>query len=138
MEEYLRQWLDEAPVLAGSILAVLFMAGVAAALGFRQSARIDDAELQRLAAAEGTLIEGAVIADNAKTALAQLSDGKLMIVRVMGADVSSRVVPASAARVRSRNGMLSVAFADSGFPPLNLALKETPPWLVQLAAGDAR
>ena len=137
IDAYLQEWIDQAPILAGSIIAVLFMAGVAALLGFRQTARIDEAELQRLASAEGAALEGAVIAENGKSALARLTGGKLLIARVMGADVSARVAPESAARIRSRNGKLSVAFADSGFPPLNLALKETPPWLAQLAAGEA-
>ncbi len=138
IEAYLREWIDQAPVLAGSIVAVLFMAGVAALLGFRQTARIDDAELQRLAAAEGAAIEGAVIARNAKSALARLAGGKLMIARAMGADVSARVMPLASARIRSRNGKLSIAFADTGFPPLNLQVTETPPWLAELAAGEAK
>jgi hypothetical protein len=135
IDAYLQEWIDQAPILAGSIIAVLFMAGVAAVLGFRQTARIDDAELQRLASAEGAVIEGAVIAENAKSALARLAGGKLMIARAMGADVSARIMPASAASIRSRNGKLSVAFADTGFPPLHLRLTETPPWLAELAAG---
>lgn len=135
IETYLAQWIEEAPALVGSVVAVLFMVGVAALLGFRQTARIDDAGLQRLAAAEGTRVESAVIAKNAKSALARLDGGKLMLARVMGADISARVLPASAARIRSRNGKVSVTFADTGFPPLEF--DETPPWLAQLAAGEA-
>lgn len=135
IEEYLTQWVEEAPALIGSIVAVLFMVGVAALLGFRRTARIDEAELQRLAAAEGARVENAVVARNAKSALARLDGGKLMIARVMGADISARVFPASAARIRSRRGRVSVAFADTGFPPLELVVDETPPWL--LAAGEA-
>ena len=137
IEAYLQEWIDQAPILAGSIMAVLFMAGVAALLGFRQTARIDDAALQRLANAEGVALEGAVIAENGKSALARLAGGKLLIARAMGADVSARVAPASVARIRSRNGKLSVAFADTGFPPLHLRITETPPWLAELAAGEA-
>lgn len=138
MQAYLQEWIDQAPVLAGSIVAVLFMAGVAALLGFRDTARIDDAKLQSLAATEGAAVENSAIATNKKSALARLSGGKLMIARVMGADVSARVVPAAAARFRSRNGKLSVAFADTGFPPLNFQIDETPRWLAQLAAGEAK
>jgi hypothetical protein len=137
LEDYLAQWVEEAPALAGSVLAVLFMVGVAAALGFRQTARINDADLERLAAAEGARLEGALIAPNAKSALAQLEGGKLMIARVMGADVSARVAPAAGARVTLCGDTLSVAFADTGFPPLHMAIEETPPWLSRLAAGDA-
>jgi hypothetical protein len=138
IDAYFQEWIDQAPILGGSIIAVLFMAGIAALLGFRQTARIDTAELQRLAAAEGAGIEGAVIAENAKAALARLAGGKLMIARAMGADIGVRVMPASAARIRSRNGRLSIAFADAGFPPLHLQIKKTPPWLAQLAAGEAQ
>jgi len=134
---YLQQWIDQAPVLAGSIVAVLFMAGVAALLGFRHTTRIDSAELARLAAAEGARIEDALIAPDSKSALARLADGKLMIVRVMGADISGRILPASAARFRLRSGRLWVAFADTGFPPLHLRAEQTPPWLAQLSAGEA-
>jgi hypothetical protein len=134
--EYLALWVEKAPVLAGSIVAVLFMAGIAALLGFRQTARIEEADLERLAASEGLRLEGALIAPDGKSALARLEDGKLMIVRVMGADVSARVAPAATARVRRRDGKLSVAFADTGFPPLNMQLDEPPSWLAEL--GDAR
>jgi hypothetical protein len=136
IDTYLEQWLAEAPVLAGSVVAVLFMVGIAALLGFRRSAHIDEAELQRLAEAEGAALEHSVVAKDAKSALARLQGGKLMIVRVMGADVSARVLPASAARVRLESGKVSLVFADSGFPPLHLGLEGAPPWLAELAAGE--
>jgi len=135
-EAYLQQWIEEAPVLAGSIVAVLFMAGVAALLGFRRTARLDEAELQRLAAAESATLERYLIAPGAKSALARLEGGKLMVARVMGADISARVLPVSAARFRFRNGRFSVAFADTGFPPLDLEIDQTPPWLAQLAEAS--
>jgi hypothetical protein len=138
IDAYLQEWIDQAPVMAGSILAVLFMAGFAAVLGFRQRARIDEAALQRLAAAESANVECASIQTNGKTAVARLSGDKLLIARVMGADISARVSPVTATRFRFRNGKFSVAFADTGFPPLELAVDETPPWLAQLAAGDAK
>ncbi len=134
---YLQLWVEEAPVLAASILAVLFMAGIAAALGFRSSARLDETELQRLAAAEGASLDRFVLAADGKSALARLDDGRLLIARVMGADIGARALPASAARFRFRNGRFNVAFADTGFPPLDLAIDETPPWLARLAAGEA-
>lgn len=136
--EYLAQWIEEAPALVGSIIAVLFMVGVAMLLGFRQTRRIDDAELQRLAAAESASVERSSIKPDGKSAVARLSGDKLMIARVMGADVSARVSPLALARFRFRDGKFSVAFADSGFPPLELAVDETPPWLAQLAAGEAK
>ena len=133
---YLQVWIDKAPVLAGSIAAVLFMAGFAAVLGFRQTARLDEAELERLAAAGGSRLEASVIAADRKAALARLEGGRLMIVRVMGADISARVAPAASARLSSREGRLSVAFADTGFPPLQMKLDQRPAWLAEL--GEAR
>lgn len=112
------------------------MVGVAALLGFRKTARIDDGALQRLAAAEGARVEGALIAPDQKSAFARLEGGKLMIARVMGADISARTAPAAGARVRVARGKLRVAFADTGFPPLQMAVDQAPPWLAQLA-GDA-
>lgn len=126
----------KAPVLAASLLAVLFMAGFAALLGFRDTARLSEDELQRLAAAEGARYEGGVIAANGRSALARLEGGKLMIARVMGADISIRIAPAQTARVRLRNGRLGVAFADIGFPPLHMKVQQPPSWLAEL--GEAR
>jgi hypothetical protein len=136
IQTYLAQWVEEAPALIGSVIAVSVMVGVAALLGFRQTARLDESELRRLAAAEGATLEHFVISPNAKLALARLDGGKLMTARVMGADVSARIAPASAARVRSRNGKVSVAFADTGFPPLDLGIDQPPAWLAELA-GEA-
>jgi hypothetical protein len=138
MNAYLQEWIDQAPVMAGSIVAVLFMAAFAALLGFRKTARIDEAELQRLAAAESASVERVSIKPDGKSAVARLSGDKLMIARVMGADISARAAPLALARFRFRKGKFSVEFADSGFPPLELAVDETPPWLAQLAAGDAK
>jgi hypothetical protein len=136
VSEALAIWVDKAPTLAASLAAVLVMAGLAALLGFRQTARLSNDELARLASGEHLRLEAALIAPDGKSALARLEGGKLMIVRVMGADISSRIVPAAVARVRSRNGKLSVAFADTGFPPLHMKLAEPPSWLAEL--GEAR
>src|SRR5690606_4879585 len=62
--------LAELIELGGSAAVVLLMIGVAAMLGFRMSARIDDGELTRLAETEGVRVDGAVIAKNGRTALA--------------------------------------------------------------------
>ena len=137
IEDYLQKWIDQAPIMAGSIVAVLFMAGFAAVLGFRRTARIDEAALERLAAAESASVERASIKPDGKSAVARLSGDRFMIARVMGADVSARVSPLASTRFRFRNGKFSVAFADTGFPPLELAVDETPPWLAQLA-GDTQ
>lgn len=125
-------------MLAGSFAVVLIMVILAAALGFRRQARLDTAELARLADAEGVSIEGAVIAPNGRDALARLTGGRLMVARVMGADVSARITPAAGVRVAVARGKLSVRFADIGFPPLNMKLEDEPAWLAELAAGDAR
>ena len=86
--------------LAGSAAVVLLMIGVAAFLGFRMSARIDDDALVRLAGEEGARVEASVIAKNGRNALARLADGRVMVVRVMGADVSARFTRAARAAHR--------------------------------------
>lgn len=121
--------------LAGSAAVVLLMIGVAAFLGFRMSARIDDGELARLAGEEGASIEASVIARNGRTALARLSDGRIMVVRVMGADVSARFTRASSVRLDVNGRRLNATFADVGFPPLKMRLDDSPAWLTELSRG---
>lgn len=121
--------------LAGSAAVVLLMIGVAAMLGFRMSARIDDGELARLAEAEGARVDGAVIAKNGRTALARLSDGRVMVARVMGADVSARFASAKAVRLDLKAHRLNATFADTGFPPLNMRLDDSPAWLNEFSSG---
>lgn len=128
--------LAEAIELAGSAAVILLMVAVAAFLGFRMSARIDEGELNRLAEAEGARVEHAVIAQNGRSALARLSDGRLMVARVMGADVSARFAAARSVRVGVKRGRLEAKFADTGFPPLRMRLDEEPKWLAELG-GDA-
>lgn len=132
-EEYLAQWISEAPILAGSAAVVLFMVGVAAVLGFRQTAKLDEAELVKLAAAEGASVAESVIDDRGSSALVQLHGDKFMIVRVMGNDISARILPASAVELSLRDGKLTARFADLGFPPLHLRLQAPPPWIAALA-----
>jgi len=126
------------PVLAGSAAVILLMVGVAAALGFRTRAKLDEAALARHAEADGAVVEAALIAPDGAAAFAKLSGGKLMIARAMGEDTSARIAPASTADVRLNGGKLSVQFADLGYPPLHMQVEQPPPWLAELAAGDAR
>jgi hypothetical protein len=138
IESYLADWAAEGPALIGSVIAVTVMVGIAAALGFRKAAKLDEAALARLAAAEGASVEGAVIAGNGKDALARLSDGRLLVARVMGNDVSARVAPAGAVRLRVAQGRLSATFADLGFPALNMRIEDSPAWLEELAGGGGQ
>jgi hypothetical protein len=123
--------IEKLPVLAGSAAVILLMVGVAAALGFRPTAQLDEATLAQLAEADGAAVEAVVFDAKGKAAVARLSGGKLLVARVMGADISSRISPISAARVRNQ-------VADIGYPPLNLKLDRPPAWLADLCAGDAR
>lgn len=121
--------------LGGSAAVVLLMIGVAAVLGFRMSARIDESELARLADAEGARVDGSVISQNGRTALARLSDGRVMVARVMGADVSARFAPANAVKLDLKSHRLNATFADAGFPPLNMRLDDQPAWLTEFSGG---
>ncbi len=131
---WIAQWAVEAPVLAGSAAVVLLMIAIAWGLGFRAETKLDDATLARLADTEGAAIEHSLIAPDGRAALARLGNGAVLIVRVMGDDVSARSAPAHMMRVRYRQGRLSAAFADSGFPPLEMKLDDAPAWLADMAA----
>ena len=121
--------------LAGSAAVVLLMVGVAAVLGFRMSARIDDNELARLAEADGARVDGAVISQNGRAAFARLTDGRVMVARVMGADVSARFAAAKAVRVNVKAQRLNATFADAGFPPLKMRIDDSPAWLKDFSGG---
>jgi hypothetical protein len=121
--------LAEAIELGGSAAVILLMVVVAALLGFRMSARIDEGELTRMAEAEGARVDGSVIARNGRSAFARLSDGRVMVARVMGADVSARFAAARSVRVGVKRGRLEAKFADTGFPPLKMRLDDEPQWL---------
>lgn len=136
MMQVLADFRAEAPVLAGSAAVVLVMVGMAYVLGFRAKRSLNEAELARLAEGEEAGLESAVIAPDGRAAFARLANGKLMVARVMGDDVSARVAPAAAMRVAVTQGRLHVVFADLGFPPLDMKLEETPPWLAELAKGQ--
>jgi hypothetical protein len=133
---WIAQWVTEAPVLAGSAAVVLLMIAVAWALGFRAQARLSEEALMRLAEAEGAALQHALITPDGRAALARLSNGKVMLARVMGHDFSARAAPAGAVRVRFAQGRLSAAFADTGFPPLNMQVESPPAWLAELAQGS--
>lgn len=123
-------------VLAGSAAVVLFMIGVAALLGFRQTTRLDEADLARLAAGEGARIDAAIIDTEGKGAFARLADGNLLIARVMADGVSARVAPAGALGLSLERDGLRVSFADLGFAPLKLKLAgDAPDWVRRLADG---
>ncbi|MBS0383958.1 MAG: hypothetical protein JSS00_01255 [Proteobacteria bacterium] len=121
-------------VTAGSAVVIVLMLSVAWVLGFRQSARLDEAEVARLARAEGANIEAAAIDAKGRAAVAKLSGGKLLIAKVMADGVSARVLPQGQARVRLRKGGLSIVFGDLGYPSLNMRLENPPAWLAELGA----
>lgn len=121
-------------VLLASAAVVLVMIALAGLLGFRQSARLDESELQRLAAAEGAHVEAALVDAKGRNAIARLDGGKLLIARVMADGVSARVLAPAQARVRLARGQLSVAFADLGYPSLHMRLENPPAWLAELGA----
>lgn len=121
-------------VTAGSAVVVVVLVIVAYLAGFRAVARLNEAELAKLAAAENAQIEAAVIEPGGRAALARLSTGKLLIARVVGDAVGARVAPAAATRVRLRKNQVTVEFGDVGFPTLSWRFKgDAPDWLRDLA-----
>lgn len=129
--------ISKLPILAGSAAVIILMVGVAAALGFRPKAALDEGTLAQLAENEGASIEAFVIAPDSKSALARLSGGQIMVARAMGGDISARIAPASAVRTRLKRNKLSVRFADLGYPPLHMRVQSPPAWLADLV-GEGR
>ena len=126
----------EGPILIGSAAVVLVMVGLAWLLGFRAKTRLDQQQLARLAEAEGASLEAALVGADGLAGLARLSNGKLLLARVMGDDVSVRTAPDAAVRLTLGEGRLTAVFADPGYPPLHVKLEHTPPWLTELAKGQ--
>lgn len=124
--------------LAGSAGVILLMIGVAAALGFRRAARIDASALEGFARDEGARVDQAAIAADERSALARLTDGRLMIVRVMGADTSARVIARDEVRLSAAGGWLNVTFADLGYPALRMPIDGESSWLASLAGKEAQ
>ena len=121
-------------VTIGSAAVIILMLSVAWVLGFRQLARLDDAEVARLARAEGASVEAAAIDAKGRVAVAKLNGGRLLIAKVMADGVSTRVLPQGQAQVRLAQHKLSVTFGDLGYPSLNMRLENPPAWLAELGA----
>lgn len=124
-------------LLGGSAVVIVIMVAAAALLGFRAKARLDAQGLAaRLADAEpGAQLDASVIAEDGAAAVGRLTDGRLVVAKAMGDRVSLRFYPPSAVRLSFTEGKLTAEFADVGFPPLQMALSEAPPWLVQLSGN---
>jgi len=121
-------------VTIGSAAVIILMVSVAWVLGFRQSVRLDDAEVARLAQAEGANVEAAAIDAAGRAAVAKLNGGKLLIAKVMADGVSTRVLSQGQARVRLDAHKLTITFGDLGYPSLNMRLENPPAWLAELGA----
>jgi hypothetical protein len=121
-------------VTAGSAAVIVLMLSVAWMLGFRQSARLDESEVARLASAESENVEAVAIDAKGRAAVAKLSGGKLLIAKVMADGVSARVLSQGQARIRLARHALRVTFGDLGYPSLNMRLENPPAWLAELGA----
>jgi hypothetical protein len=129
---------EDAIVAAGTALIIAVLVLVAYLMGFRRLVHLDhDALAAELAAAEPRArLQDAVFSANGRAALARLQDGKLLVARVMADGVSMRTLGAEAARISLRKDRARVAFADLGFPPLELRLAEAAPDWLRGAAGE--
>ena len=119
-------------VTLGSAAVIVLMLSVAWVLGFRQSARLDDREVARLARAEGADVEAAAIDAKGRAAVAKLNGGKLLVAKVMADGISTRVLPLGQAQVRLAKHKLSITFGDLGYPSLSMRLENPPAWLAEL------
>jgi len=130
--------MSQADLISTAVSAgfVLVMVGLAALLGFRASARLDQETLARLAAAEGVRLQAGVIDDSGRAALAKLDDGRLLVAKVMADGLSARIVAKEQARLRWGKRKLILTFADLGYPSLNMRLQNPPPWLRELGVKN--
>ncbi len=129
--------MNQIVVLGGSAAVIALMLLIAALLGFWQTARIDAVALERLLAdaePDARIAESA-IADDGRVALARLSDARVLIAKAMGDRIALRTYPSPAVTLRLRDRRLRAAFADLGFPTLNMKLSDPPRWLVDWAAS---
>lgn len=131
--------MSEIVVLGGSLVVIAIMLGAAFLLGFRQSAAVTAAEVERLAAeAEpDARVESVLIDAKGRAGLARLSNGRLLAVRAVGDGVSVRSFAASAVRLKLAPDRVIATFGEVGYPRLDLKLdtQPTPPWLTELAEG---
>ncbi|MFT3729747.1 MAG: hypothetical protein QM759_18135 [Terricaulis sp.] len=121
-------------VTLGSAAVIVLMLTVAWVLGFRQSGKLDDAELSRLAQAEGARVETAAIDVKGRAAVAKLSGGKLLVAKVMADGISARILASGQARVRLTKNRLNITFGELGYPSLNMQIDQPPAWLAELGA----
>ncbi|HVV31640.1 MAG TPA: hypothetical protein VHC73_00325 [Vitreimonas sp.] len=128
--------MSQADLISTGVSAafVLIMVGFAWLLGFRKTSKLDDAEIAKLAAAEGARVEAAAYDDKGRTAVAKLDGGKLLIAKVMADGVSARVMGQGQARVHAGKRNVSLTFGDLGYPSLNMRLENPPAWLTELGA----
>ena len=128
--------MSQAELLNTAVSAgfVVFMIGLAALMRFRDSAALDAAELNKLAAAEGGRVEAAAFDQKGRAAVAKLAGGKLLIAKVMADGVSARVVGQGQARVRTGKHSVTLTFGEFGYPSLNMRLENPPAWLTELGA----
>lgn len=123
---------DDWIVLGASAAVIVLMVAVAAVLGFRSAEKLDEARLATLAAAEGAVIEGALVSERGNAGLARLAGGRVLAARVMADGVSARAAKPWRLRVRGRR--VSIMFDDVGFPPLRFSFKQdAPAWLIEMA-----
>jgi len=132
--------MEDAIVTAGSAAVVALLIFIAWAMGFRNALALDEATFAREVglAEPGASVSEIAITGDRRAGLARLVDGRLAIARAMGDGLSLRILPANAVRLSVKQSDVSVAFADVGYPAVNLRLGEpAPPWLAALAQGDA-
>lgn len=130
--------------LGGSFAALALIVGLAAALGFRAKRQIaGEVDFSQLGAPYGGTRQIAI--DAAGTgALALLGDGRLLVVRAVGSQLATRVVPLSAIAalqvrpVPKRSGIaVTVRLKDFGFPAVRLRIagNTLPDWINELQHG---
>jgi hypothetical protein len=128
--------MSEWIILAASAAVVALMVLVAALLGFRERVAVTEAELTRLAEAEGDQAERALVDAEGRLGIALLRSGKVLIARAMGDGIGARELGVGAVRAKRVSAGVRLDVNDIGFPPVVMRMKHEPPaWLLNLGAS---
>jgi hypothetical protein len=122
--------VEQIIIALASAAAVAALFAVAWGLGFRGGARLESVEAARALIAENEpdVRASDILLDKAgKAALAQLADGRFIVIRAMGDRFAVRAFPEAALTLAPEPGGLRIRFADLGFPALRLRLEAAEP-----------
>lgn len=129
-------------VLLGSAVGVAFMVWLAQRFGHSKRAEVSEADLDAALSevAPGAAVTARLVDLQGRAALAQLEDGRLVVVAGVADRVAVRLFSPSAIRAVTREPFsgqragVVIRFSDLGFPAVRLRYRspDAPGWLERL------